>query len=52
VPPAQSVELNDALQKAGISSRLIIVKGAGHGFNDPPSAALAAEFLKQQLGAP
>jgi acetyl esterase/lipase len=52
VPPAQSVELNDALNKAGISSRLILVKGAGHGFNDPASATAAAEFLKQQLGAP
>jgi acetyl esterase/lipase len=52
VPPLQSVELNDALQKAGVSSQLTMVKGGGHGFNDPASVAAAIEFLKQQLGSP
>lgn len=52
VPLSQSIELNDALKKAGVSSQLIIVKGGGHGFNDPASAHAAIEFLKQQIGAP
>jgi acetyl esterase/lipase len=50
VPLQQSIELNDALKKAGVDSTLIIVKGGGHGFNDPPSALAATNFLKKQLG--
>jgi acetyl esterase/lipase len=52
VPPSQSVHLNDALKKAGVSSELVIVKGAGHGFDDPASYAAAIGFLKKQLQAP
>jgi acetyl esterase/lipase len=50
VPLAQSIELNDALKKAGVDSTLVIVRGGGHGFNDPASALAAAAFLKKQLG--
>ena len=52
VPPQQSEEFYRALQKAGVPSTLVIVKGGGHGFNDPPSALAATNFLKQQLGVP
>jgi acetyl esterase/lipase len=52
VPPSQSVHLNDALKKAGVLSELVIVKGAGHGFDDPASYAAAIGFLKKQLQAP
>jgi acetyl esterase/lipase len=52
VPLSQSTELNDALKTSGVSSQLVIVKGGGHGFDDPASVAAAMEFLKQQLGAP
>jgi acetyl esterase/lipase len=49
VPLSQSIRLNDALQKAGVSSELHIVKGAGHGFDDPISFSAAIDFLKKQL---
>jgi acetyl esterase/lipase len=49
VPLQQSVELNDALKKAGIESTLVIVKGGGHGFHDPASAMEAAAFLQRHL---
>jgi acetyl esterase/lipase len=50
VPLQQSIELNEALKKAGVDSSLTIVKGGGHGFNDPASAIAAVAFLKEQLG--
>ena len=50
VPLQQSIEFNDALKAAGAESTLVIVKGGGHGFNDPPSALAATTFLKQHLG--
>ena len=50
VPVQQSIEFHDALKKAGADSTLVIVKGGGHGFNDPPSALAATEFLKRHLG--
>ena len=52
VPPQQSVELNDALKKVGVPSTLMIVKGGGHGFNDPPTYLAATQFLKAQLASP
>ena len=52
VPLTQSIELNDALKKAGVSSELVIVKGAGHGFDDHASFAAAIDFLKKQLQTP
>ena len=29
-----------------------MVKGGGHGFNDPASVSAAVAFLQQQLGTP
>ena len=52
VPYTQSVELNDALTKAGVASQLILVKGGGHGFDDPASFAGAIAFLQKHLQAP
>ena len=52
VPLQQSVELNDALKKAGVQSTLMVIRGGGHGFSDPSSALAATQFLKQQLGVP
>jgi acetyl esterase/lipase len=51
VPLQQSIELNEALKKAGVDSTLTIVKGGGHGFNDPASAIAAVAFLRKQLDA-
>jgi len=34
VAPQQSIDFNDALQKAGVDSQLRIIPGAGHGCND------------------
>ncbi len=36
VPLAQSEELRDALQKAGVEVELDVIKGAGHGFPRHP----------------
>ena len=33
VPPAQSVRLHEALTRANVKNQLILVPGAGHGFN-------------------
>ena len=52
VPLQQSVEFNDALQKAGVETHLAVIKGGGHGFNDPPSQQAAIDFLKKHLDLP
>jgi acetyl esterase/lipase len=52
VPLEQSIELNEALQKAGVPSSLYVVKGAGHGFNDPIAWEKAVAFLKHYLQSP
>ena len=49
VPLGQSVELDAALKKAGVPSTLYVVKGGGHGFNDPLAFAGAVAFLKRYL---
>jgi acetyl esterase/lipase len=49
VPLQQSIELNDALQKAGVASELYIVQGGGHGFNSPEAFAKVIAFFKQYL---
>jgi acetyl esterase/lipase len=49
VPVEQSIEFADALKKAGVPTTLIIVKGGGHGFNDPPTFAAAFAFLQRVL---
>jgi len=52
VPLQQSVEFNDALQKAGVETHLAVIKGGGHGFDDPPSQQALTDFLKKHLGVP
>lgn len=49
VPLQQSIDLNAALQKAGVPSTLYIVKGGGHGFNDPTSAHALVDFFRKYL---
>lgn len=49
VDPKQSVELNDALQKAGVDSRLFIVKGGGHGANSSEAIDLDVAFFNKYL---
>lgn len=51
VPLQQSIELNDALKKAGVASTLYIVKGGGHGFNDPAALHGLLAFFQQYLQA-
>ena len=49
VPVAQSIELDQALKKAGVPSDLHIVEGAGHEFNYDAVSAEVAAFLRQYL---
>lgn len=52
VPANQSEALHEALQKAGVKSKLHIIEGAGHGgpqFGEPEIRKMQLEFLKQLL---
>lgn len=50
VPLAQSKTLHEKLTKAGVSSNLHVVEGAGHGrFNDPKIQTMVLEFFRKQL---
>lgn len=52
VPPAQSKELQEALVKAGVSSTLVILPGAGHGgrqFNDRETLTRVSGFFSKTL---
>jgi acetyl esterase/lipase len=49
VPHNQSELLYEALTKAGIPATLYIVKGGGHGFNDPTVNKMVAEFFDKYL---
>jgi len=58
IPPHHSVELSQALTKAGVPNTLEIVQGAGHGLNTPGESpgpdALARQavgFLVDQVGS-
>jgi len=54
MPPAQSKELADAYQHAGLPVQLVIIPGAVHGgkqFFDPERIALMKEFL-EKIAAP
>jgi acetyl esterase/lipase len=46
VPYSESVHLVEALQQAGRKAELITVRGGGHGFTDPQSAALWPQIFK------
>ena len=50
VPLAQSETLHAKLAKAGVASKLHVVKGGGHGgFRDPETLSRVLEFFKTQL---
>ena len=52
VPHAQSVELNDALKKAGVETTLRTMEASGHGdgaFRTPEAFAAVREFFSRTL---
>lgn len=49
VPHNQSELLQAALEAAGVKSRLHIVKGGGHGFNDPEVNTMVERFFARTL---
>ena len=49
VPMKQSELLNEALKKAGVKTKLHIVKGAGHGFSGPEINKMIDEFFGKHL---
>ena len=52
VPHNQSVLLNAALKKAGVSVKFHTVKGGGHGFRDPEVDRMVLEFFDKNLKVP
>ncbi|MGA2032993.1 MAG: alpha/beta hydrolase [Thermoguttaceae bacterium] len=53
VPPGQSDALAEALKKAGVEVKLVVVQGNGHGgpgFNSPENRKLIEEFFAKHLG--
>jgi acetyl esterase/lipase len=49
VPDQQSIALDAALRKAGVASTLYLLKGVGHGFDDPTANRMAVEFFEKVL---
>jgi acetyl esterase/lipase len=49
VPLAQSEELLDALQKAGVQAKLVVIPGAGHIFWSPQIMHTVEEFFDKEL---
>jgi acetyl esterase/lipase len=49
VPLSQSQVFCDALKKAGVEATLHVVKGAGHGFRDPETDKMVADFFDKHL---
>ena len=49
VPHNQSVLLNAALKKAGVSVKFHTVKGGGHGFRDPEAERMVQEFFDKHM---
>ena len=52
VPAAQSTELHELLEKAGVPSKLVILPGAGHGgpqFHSRETMKLVSEFFAKTL---
>ena len=49
VPMKQNELLNEALKKAGVETKLHIVKGAGHGFGGPEIEKVVAHFFESHL---
>ena len=53
VPPGQSDVLAEALKKAGVEVKRVVVKGNGHGgpgFNSPENRKLIEDFFAKHLG--
>lgn len=51
VPLSQSQVFYDALKRKGVEATLHIVKGAGHGFRDPATDGMVADFFDKHLKA-
>ncbi len=51
VPIQQSIDLNNALKKAGVDSTLYVIKGGIHGNMDAASVDGAIKFIQRQLGS-
>lgn len=49
VPLSQSKVFYDALEKEGVKATLHIVKGKGHGFRDPETDKMVADFFDKHL---
>ena len=49
VPIEQSIELNDALVKAGVDSKIYVMKGKGHGGNEGPAMDLVVAMFNKAL---
>lgn len=49
VPISQSQVFYDALKKAGVDATFHIVKGQGHGFRDPETDKMVADFFDKNL---
>lgn len=52
VPMIQSQMLDTALTKAGVKSKLIIMKGAGHGFPGTDAFKTVGDFFDEHLAKP
>lgn len=56
VPLSNSETMHEALDQAGVSNRLVVIEGAGHGFNDAQRKKMFAElsqwFDRYLLGNP
>lgn len=50
VPMVQSEMLDKALRRAGVDSKLIIMKGCGHGFPIPDALKTVADFFDEKFG--
>ena len=49
VVPQQSIDFNDALQKAGVDSQLCVIPGAGHGCNDGTAMDMDVTLFNKYL---
>jgi len=52
VPVSQSILLDEALRKAGVDAKLIIIPGAGHGFGGAEQIQAVREFFDRVLRKP
>jgi dipeptidyl aminopeptidase/acylaminoacyl peptidase len=53
VPLSQSEAMVEAMKKAGVEAKLVVIKGGGHGapgFDTPENRKLIEEFFARHLG--